>query len=188
MNPTIHQTDLFHPHADPDDHWDLACQFALAKEGDIDLKAILIDHPPEHVDCGDPAVCSIGQLAAMTGVSIPFGVGVATPYPEDPVLSAKNAGIRMLMKLLEDSPEPVTIHVVGSCRDVSLAGMLNPGLFKEKCKAIYLNAGSAFSDPDNLEYKKIPLAQADEGVYDDNGNLYFTGYIIHSVCNITNYY
>jgi hypothetical protein len=28
--PVIHQTDCFHNHADPDDHWDLASQFALA--------------------------------------------------------------------------------------------------------------------------------------------------------------
>lgn len=28
--PLIHQTDLFRPHFDPDDHWDLACVFALA--------------------------------------------------------------------------------------------------------------------------------------------------------------
>lgn len=44
--PVIHQTDCFHHHADPDDHWDLASQFALAYTEDIDLKGILIDYPP----------------------------------------------------------------------------------------------------------------------------------------------
>jgi len=29
-------------------------------------------------------------------------------------------------------------------------------------------------DPESLEYEKIPLAQADEGVFDEGGNLYFT--------------
>ena len=29
MITTIHETDLFRPHGDPDDHFDLACQFAL---------------------------------------------------------------------------------------------------------------------------------------------------------------
>ncbi|MCG6187226.1 S41 family peptidase [Maribellus maritimus] len=29
-------------------------------------------------------------------------------------------------------------------------------------------------DPDNLEYERVPLAQADEGVFDNEGNLYFT--------------
>lgn len=32
----------------------------------------------------------------------------------------------------------------------------------------------ALLDPTTLQYKKIPLAQADEGVFDENGNLYFT--------------
>lgn len=31
-HPLIHQTDLFHPHGDPDDHFDLATVFALARE------------------------------------------------------------------------------------------------------------------------------------------------------------
>ena len=42
----IHQTDLFHHHADPDDHWDLACQYALAYLGKTELKGILLDFPP----------------------------------------------------------------------------------------------------------------------------------------------
>lgn len=29
-------------------------------------------------------------------------------------------------------------------------------------------------DPESLKYDRIPLAQADEGVFDENGNLYFT--------------
>ena len=44
--PVLHVTDLFRPHNDPDDHWDLACIYALAHQGDIDLKGVLIDHPP----------------------------------------------------------------------------------------------------------------------------------------------
>lgn len=32
----------------------------------------------------------------------------------------------------------------------------------------------ALIDVESLEYERIPLAQADEGVFDDNGNLYFT--------------
>jgi len=32
----------------------------------------------------------------------------------------------------------------------------------------------ALIDPTTLQYNRIPLAQADEGVFDENGNLYFT--------------
>lgn len=47
--PVFHETDLFRPHEDPDDHWDLACQFALAKRGLIDFQGVLIDFPPTRV-------------------------------------------------------------------------------------------------------------------------------------------
>jgi hypothetical protein len=36
----------------------------------------------------------------------------------------------------------VVINIVGSCRDIALAGLKEPGLFEEKCAAIYLNAGT----------------------------------------------
>ena len=45
-HPIIHQTDLFHPHGDPDDHFDLAAVFALAAQGRLDLRGIVIDYPP----------------------------------------------------------------------------------------------------------------------------------------------
>ena len=41
----IHVTDLYRPHVDPDDHWDLASVFALGYRGDVDLKMVLIDYP-----------------------------------------------------------------------------------------------------------------------------------------------
>ncbi len=149
---TLHQTDLFHPHADPDDHWDLACQFALAYLGHTRLDGILVDHPPDRVDCGDPAIASIHQLGSLTGLSVPCAVGIPSPYPEDPEVSRHNGGIRLVLRVLAESPEPVTLHIVGSCRDVAIAGLLRPDLFRDKCRAIYLNAGSARSDEHSLEY------------------------------------
>jgi hypothetical protein len=44
------------------------------------------------------------------------------------------------------SPLPVLISVVGSCRDVALAGLLEPKLFAAQCAGVYLNAGSGTSD------------------------------------------
>ncbi|MBN1507805.1 MAG: hypothetical protein JW955_13225 [Sedimentisphaerales bacterium] len=43
--PLIHVTDLYRPHIDSDDHWDLACVYALAQRGDVALRAIVIDYP-----------------------------------------------------------------------------------------------------------------------------------------------
>src|SRR4029077_13932617 len=45
LKPLIHVTDLFRPHNDPDDHWDLATGYALARHGDLDLVGVLTDNP-----------------------------------------------------------------------------------------------------------------------------------------------
>ncbi len=58
----IHQTDLFHPHGDPDDHWDLATVYALAVQKRINLVGVLFDYPPPSPigrSC-DISCCAIG--------------------------------------------------------------------------------------------------------------------------------
>ena len=69
--PVLHQTDIFHPYADLDDHWDLACQFALSYVGKTDLRAIVIDYPPNdnsfQENVGDPAIGAVGQISYITG-------------------------------------------------------------------------------------------------------------------------
>ena len=153
--PTIHQTDCFHPHGDPDDHWDLACQFALAHAGLIDLKGILIDYPP-NAYFGDPAIGAVSQLSVITGETAAVGVGCETKAASDADISEiasrkpMNAGLHMVLKILEEADEPVTLHIVGSARDIAVASTLRPDLFREKCKALYLNAGSATGS--GLEY------------------------------------
>ncbi len=42
----VQVTDLFRPFADPDDHWDLACIYALALPGRRGLVGVAIDYPP----------------------------------------------------------------------------------------------------------------------------------------------
>lgn len=154
--PTIHQTDCYHHHADPDDHWDLACQFALAYLGDIDLQGVLLDYPlranDAGLDCGDPAVLAVAQLNQITGQFVPCAVGYEKKIsaPEElQELSLRTplpGGISMLLHLLEKSPKPAVIHIVGSCRDVAAAAALRPDLFEKKCKAVYLNSGTGQDD------------------------------------------
>jgi hypothetical protein len=55
---------------------------------------------------------------------------------------ATHGAAKFLLNVLQKSSEPVVINVVGSCRDVALAGLKDPGLFEQKCAAIYLNAGT----------------------------------------------
>jgi len=146
----IHATDLFRPHADPDDHFDLATVFALAAQGRFELLAVMIDHPPEGM-AADPDILAVAQLSRISGLAVPVLTG--TPKRLDPAVASRPenqagiAGVRALLKIMRASPLPVLISVVGSCRDVALAGRLDPKLFAAKCAGVYLNAGSGTPDP-----------------------------------------
>lgn len=145
--PTLHVADLFRPHDDPDDHWDLATQFAVAKIGGIDLRGVIIDYPVTDVSKrkSQPDVVAVEQLNWIVGMCVPSGVG----QPD----RAKwlGSGLVLLKRTLEEAKEPVAIHVVGSCRDVAEAGERWPELFKTKVKGVYVNAGSAVQT-DKIEW------------------------------------
>lgn len=148
---TIHETDLYHPHADPDDHWDIACQFALYKLGHISLEGVMLDYP-EDPTFGDPGVMPVSQLNVMTGKSVPIGIGM--PREKNKRCPEKAGSIELLLRTLERAPEKVTMHIVGSCRDVAAACKMRPDLFRDKVKALYLNAGSAF-ESEVVEYNVL---------------------------------
>jgi hypothetical protein len=145
----IHATDLFRPHADPDDHFDLATVYALAAQGRFELMAIMIDHPPAGLDA-DPDVQAVAQLNRITGLAVPVLTGssrrLSPAEASRPENSREIAGVLALLRVMRASPLPVLISVVGSCRDVALAGLLDPKLFAAKCAGVYLNAGSGTSD------------------------------------------
>ena len=146
--PVIHQTDLFHPHNDPDDHWDLACQYALAAMGDIDLRGILLDYPVR-ADYGDPAIQAVNQLNYIANLAVPTAIGLPEKVSDTAAVDRMLAegkglsGVEMVLDILARSAEPVVIHIVGSSRDIAAAAHKNPSLFRDKCKALYLNAGAS---------------------------------------------
>ena len=155
--PTLHVTDLFRPHGDPDDHWDLAVQFALAKHGAIDLRGVLIDYPRRQGEEPQPDVAAVAQLNWITGLAVPTGVG----QPKKTGLPPRS-GLALLKKTLEEAGAPVAIHVVGACSDVAEAGTLWPELFRTKVKGIYLNAGNADDSGEmewNVKLDPKPYAQ-----------------------------
>jgi hypothetical protein len=168
--PMIHVTDLFRPHCDPDDHWDLACVFALAYAKQIDLKGVLIDFEPQSVNGHNPDVMAVAQMNYITGLSVPVSVGTPRPMrSRDDSQAGANAsdhvGINMVLDILRRSSEPVIINVIGSCRDIAVAGKKAPQLFAEKCAGIYLNAGTGSPDKEkaaSLEYNVslAPLSYA----------------------------
>jgi len=146
----IHATDLFRPHADPDDHFDLASVFALAAQGRFELLAVMIDHPPEGM-AADPDVLAVAQLNKITGLAVPVLTGTPkrldTAEASRPESQAGIAGVKALLKIMRESALPVVISIVGSSRDVALAGRLEPKMFAAKCAGVYLNAGSGTPDP-----------------------------------------
>jgi hypothetical protein len=176
----IHQTDLFHPHEDPDDHWDLACMYALAFAGDVKLESVLVDSPlPEHD--GQPDAMGIAQMNYITGLNVPFTVGssISTVSRQDKQPDLKESdenGVRMLLDTLAESPDKVFINIVGSARDVAIAGNRAPELFQEKCAGIYLNAGTGTHLPDHdrdREHNVMVNPSAYTAIYDIPCPLYW---------------
>lgn len=157
VTPMIHATDLYHAHADPDDHFDLASIYALNHWGLIDLKGILIDYPGR-ADLRDPDVMAVAQMNFITGLAVPAMVGTsALMKSRNDVASGAGQsdlqGITWLLNSLRKSPDPMVVNIVGTATNIAMALKMEPELFRRKCKAIYLNAGSAFLGEDKrMEY------------------------------------
>jgi len=161
--PVIHVTDLHRPHVDPDDHWDLACVFALACSGKIDLKAVVIDYPPVQRPDRNPDIAAVAQMNRITGLAVPVAAGSPHPMKSrndvQPYASSSDLqGVRTVLDVLRRANRPVVIHITGCCRDIAIAGKKAPDLFARKCAAIYLNAGTGVSGA-KLEYN-VTLGKA----------------------------
>jgi hypothetical protein len=150
--PLVHQTDLFRPHGDPDDHFDLACVYALAQRKLITLEGVLCDFPPPR-RVGDPDVAAVAMLNHLTGLNAPLVVGM----PQNPAgvsdrldqaSTSDLGGVNWLLHVLRTAPEPVAIDVAGSAKDVAVAFRREPQLFAAKCRAIYLNSGTGANAAD----------------------------------------
>jgi hypothetical protein len=149
ITPMIHVTDLYHLHSDPDDHWDLASIYSLAYGENIDLKGVLIDYPSKTSQATDPDVMGVAQMNYYTGLVIPAVVGSPFLMKDRNDIQADaskidHQGINWVINALRKSTSPVVINIVGTATDIAVASKKEPSLFKEKCKGIYLNAGSAF--------------------------------------------
>jgi len=172
--PVLHATDLFRPHMDPDDHWDLACVYALAYRGDIDLKGILTDHPPQSSKDRNPDIAAVAQMNLIVGLTAPVAVGSSMPLKSrDDVQTYASPidhhGVKMVLSILEKSSDPVVINILGSCRDIAIAGKKAPDLFASKCAAIYLNAGTGsptMNSESKLEYNVTLDKNAFAAIFD----------------------
>lgn len=153
----LHITDLYHPHNDPDDHFDLAQVFALAKRGKVDLRRIVVDLPVQ-ASHGDPALCAVAQLNQLTGLDVPVTVGADPACFRGKPELWKDAprqevrGAERILETLEESREKTFISIAGGCLDTAVALARGPELFRERCAGILLNAGTGMDRPGVLEY------------------------------------
>ena len=157
--PLIHVTDLFHPHGDPDDHFDLAVAFALAQRGAFDLRGVITDYPPDFRP-GDPAVVAVAQMNHLTGRAVPIAIGTSRRLRNrrdalSDAPSRETAAVRLIQAQLRAAERPLALVCMGSAADIVVAALRDPALFRAKCAGVYLNSGSAHapsSSPSQLEY------------------------------------
>jgi len=140
--PLIYGTDLFHPHDDPDDHFDLATVFAMPE---LDVRAILLDLGKRQAE--KPGRIPVEQMFKLTGRRVPYAVGLSETLksPQDQGLDQPEeyqAAVELLLKTLRDSPEPMILHTTGSVRDVCAAYNRDPELFRRKVTRLYVNIGN----------------------------------------------
>ena len=157
--PVIDCTDLYHPHQDVGDNFDLVLPYALNEE--IDLRAVVLDcterfrqartdHPNPHYrdEHGprDPGFVGVLQLNYIFGRDVPAGVGPFLPLrsPDDPATDApafQQQGVELILRTLRDADEPVDIAIFCSSRAVTAGFNRDPELFRQKVRRIHLSAG-----------------------------------------------
>lgn len=141
--PVVYGTDLFHPHDDPDDHYDLATLMAIEQ---LQVKAILLDLAERQRQ--RPGRIPLEQMFHLTGRRIPYATGLGRKLNSsaDKGLDApgeEQAAVELLLATLRTASEPVTIITAGSLRDVCAAFNREPEVLKAKVRRIYVNIGAA---------------------------------------------
>lgn len=139
--PVLYSSDLYHPHGDPDDHYDLMTLFALPE---FDIRGIVLDADPNGKH--KSALCAIEQITALTGRKIPFATGLTRRLdsPEDTGEdrpAEEQAAVKLILDVLSEAEQPVTVFTTGSLRDMAAAYNREPALFKKKVGRFYLNIG-----------------------------------------------
>jgi hypothetical protein len=170
--PIIDLTDLYHPHQDPGDNFDIIAPYAMPE---IDLKAVILDisecfrrrreeREPEDYnlnngDAGgrDAGFIPVLQCNSMFNGNVPAAVG---PYrcmrsPDDDcrdVPAFEQLGIELLLDTLRRSTEPVDILVFCSCRVLAAAINREPALLRDKVRRLHLSIGTSSSEIFDVDF------------------------------------
>lgn len=141
--PLIYATDLFHPHDDPDDHFDLATLFALPE---ADVRVIVLDIGDRQKN--KPGRIPVQQISQLTGRQVPFATGLSRPLKSTRDTAADQpaedqGAIELLLRSLRESKEQVSVVTTGSLRDLCAAFNREPDLLRHKLQRAYVNVGNA---------------------------------------------
>ena len=167
--PILYSTDLFHPHDDPDDHFDLMTLFSIPE---FDIRAIVNDIGPQAK--GRTGALPVSQMTYLTGRKVPYTCGLTENLksPEDktenqPAEAQK--GVELIVKVLREATGPVTLFTTGSLRDMAAAYNREPELFKSKVARFYVNAGHSGGEEEwNVKLDRnafVRILQSDLPVY-----------------------
>jgi hypothetical protein len=170
--PIIHSTDLFHPHDDPDDHYDLATLFAVKE---LDVRGVVLDLGAKQKQ--KTGLRAVQQMMHITGRKVPCAIGLGQPLRsrEDKALGEDESfqgGVKLILDTLRRSDEKVVLSAVGSCRDVAAAFNREPQLCKEKLRAVYISIGDG-PDGDQTEYNEGLDPQAFQRVLESGMPVYW---------------
>lgn len=135
--PILYSTDLFYPHEDPDDYFDLATLFGLEE---FDLRGVVLDGGQRQQQA--PGKIPLEQMFRLTGRSAPYAIGLAQPLAsagekaeQQPAEFQK--GVQLILDVLRQSPKKVTLVTTGSVRDVAAAFNRDPQLLRDKLERFY---------------------------------------------------
>ncbi|MCS7238696.1 MAG: hypothetical protein NZ899_10570 [Thermoguttaceae bacterium] len=159
--PVIDVTDLYHPHQDFGDNFDLIAAYALPE---VDLRAVILDctepfrqpvaeNPgpglfPDPHGPREPGFIPVWQLNYVFDRNVPCATGPWTRMrsPADTMLDVpafQQAGVELILRVLRESPDPVHIVSFGSARTIAVAFNRDPELFRRKLARLHLSAGGS---------------------------------------------
>jgi len=141
--PLIYCTDLFHPHGDPDDHFDLATVFGIPE---FDIRCVILDQG--ELQLKQSGTVPVAQMNCITGRQVPAvrGLGAKLRQPADAALDQSppfQQGVAAILSVLRTSTLPVMIITVGSVRDIVAAFNREPALFRAKVGKLMVFIGEA---------------------------------------------
>ena len=165
--PVIDVTDLYHPHQDVGDNFDLLAAYALPE---VELKAVILDVTEDYRQASalhqnpafrdptgprDPGFIPVTQLNYLFGRDVPCAAG---PFrrmksPDDTMTDVppfQQFGVELILRTLRQSDTPVEIVSFGSARPIAVAYNRQPDLFRSKVGRVHLSAGA--SSPAFLEW------------------------------------